>query len=244
MLNIIHSSFIITKANYYVKNGRLENNLSEKYIYLFNNEKLKSLSHYSQVTRYQPYTDFVFNYEDDFISKMFIVKYINPINQPPYYYSKDSLYTLVVVPRGETQFDSTYFYPSHEKPDFIYTRSNYKTLDVQLFVPIGTTLKKIRTALEVRQELLNVDDFTYVFITYTDNNLPIETYEMKPDLDFSYKVRSWEYNNKWLPTRYKEYMTASLIKDLQIEYNEQNYPSYIRLNKKAFHTYYEFSNVN
>ncbi len=240
----IQSDVAVSQVNFYVKNGRLKNNISEKYTYLFSNHKLKSLSHFSQVTYHQPFTDFIFSYEADSISKMFITKYINTTNQPPYYYSTDSLYSLVVVPKGAEQFDSTYFYPSYESPRIIYTRSNNKTLDVQLFVPIGTTLKEIKTELEVRQELLKVDDFTYVFITYTDNNLPMETYEMASDLDFSYKVRSWEYNSNWLPTRYREYMTSSLIKDMSIEYDDNNFPNYIRLNKKAFHSYYKFDDAD
>ncbi len=235
----------IVKANYYVKNGRLKNNLHEKYTYLFNSHgNINSLSHFSQLTYHQPYTDFNFIYnEKNDVIKTDVINYMKTFNLPPYYYYSDTTFSYVAVPKSENFFDTTYFYPSSRIPDLIYTRSNNKTIETQFFVPVGTSISDIKTMINEQQSTLKIDDFTYIFVTYTDNNLPIETYEMNSNLDFAYKVKSWEYNRQWLPIKYQEFLTSSLIKELTIEYNSDNLPDYIRLNKKVFNTYYEFDHA-
>lgn len=235
----------IVKANYYVKNGRLKNNLYEKYTYLFNAfGNVNSLSHFSQLTYNQPYTDFTFLYDEkNNLMKTDIINYMKTFNQPPYYYYSDTTYGYVSVPKSENFFDTTYFYPSFKTPDLIYTRSNSKTIEIQFFFPVGTSISEIKEVISTQQNTLKIDNFTYIFVTYTDNNLPIETYEMNSNLDFAYKVKTWEYNREWLPIKYQEFLTSSLIKELIIEYNNDNLPDYIRMNKKIFNTYYEFDHA-
>lgn len=235
----------LSKANFFVKNGRLPNNISEKYTYLFNPEgNMVSLAHFSQATSFQPYTDFIFNYGNHGISKMDILKYMQTVNQPPYYYTQDSLKSVVIMPKTAIYIDSTYFLPSFTAPEVIYTRSNNKTIDLQLYFPIGTTLTQIKEKIEEKKATIGISDFTYIYVTYTDNNLPIETYEMTANFDFGFKVKTWEYNKNWFPVRYKEYMMANLIKDLSISYNQDNLPDYITVNKKYFYSHYEYHHAD
>lgn len=239
------ASHKLSKANYYVKNGRLPNNISEKFTYLFDAEgRLSSLAHFSQIAYSQPYTDFIFHFSGNKIVKMDLIKYMQTLNQPPYTYTSDSTRSVIIVPKTELFNDSTYFYPSFESPKLTYTRSNNKTIEVNFYFPIGTELEEIKKEVEASKNQTQIDDFTYIYITYTDNDLPIETVEMSAKFDYSSKIRSWEYNSDWLPIRYKEYMLSNLIKDLSIEYNQQQLPNYLRLNKKVFYAHYEFWNAN
>ncbi|MBN9293885.1 MAG: hypothetical protein J0G96_07895 [Flavobacteriia bacterium] len=234
------------KANFYVKNGRLPNNISEKFTYLFNTEnQLEKLSHFSQTTYNQPYSDFIFNYnEEKNIEKMDIIKYMSILNQPPFYYNVDSLYSTIVIPKDEIHLDSIYFFPSFEQPELVYLRSNNKTIEIRIFLPIGATKEDIKAEIDTYKDRLQVDEFTSILLTYTDNGLPIETYELSSNLESSFKIRAWNYNQKWLPVKYVEYLHGSMIKDMAIEYNELDLPNFIRMNKKEFNAYYEFQHVD
>jgi hypothetical protein len=237
---IFNANTGLNKANYFVKNGRLPNNISEKYTYLFNSSgKLNSLSHFSQATNYQPYTDFIFHYSADNISKMEIIKYMQNVNQPPIQYIQDSLYSLIIEPKTEFNNDSTYFFPSFENPKLIYTRSNNKTIEATFYFPQGTSMEAVKKEILNANHQVKLDDFTYLYVTYTDNNLPIETLELTQDLEYFNKIRTWEYNSNWQPIRYREYLMSNLIKDLSIEYNKKSQPTYIQMNKKVFYAYYE-----
>lgn len=235
----------ITKANFYVKNGRMKNNLFEKYTFLFKkNEQLYRVYHFSQLVYKQPYSEFLFNHSvSEGLYKMEVIKYMKSLNNPPINYFQDSLKTTIVVSKGIENYDTTYIFPSHQIPKYRYTRSNNKTIDFELYLPIGTSKDEVLALLEDYSEM-EIDEFTNLFVTYIDNELPLETHAVDKEFTFGDKIREWDYNNDWLPVRYREYIMGTMIKDMKIEYSKQKLPSYIRMNKQSYHTFYQFENAN
>lgn len=235
----------LSKANFYMKNGKLPNNIYQKYTYFFNQFGiLDQSSHYSQKTKYQPYSDFLFSYNNKKeVKKMDIIEYMSLKNQPPYLFHKDSLMACTIKPRTEQYSDTTYFFPSYEQPEMIFVRSNNSTIEAYIFAPTGTTKEEINLIIDKYASIVKTDQYTTLFVTYTDNNLPIESFEMSDDLAMSSKVRTWNYNKEWLPVQYNEYLHGSIIKDVRIKYDANNYPENIRINKEEYRTHYEFNHA-
>lgn len=231
----------ISMANYYVKNGRLPNNISEKFTFLFSkHHKLLKSSHFSELTYSQPFSDFEFHYNSKGdINKMYLVEYMSMLNQPPFEYRIDSTSTVIIKQITATKNDSIYILPSTDQPKMSYLRSNGKTLFFHLYEPIGTPVNELKSVVDNQKERLSLNDSTLFLITYTDENLPMETHEMDVNFKFGYKTQTWQYNKNLYPIAYNEFRNGSQIKHLEIQYGKDGIPNYFILNKKEFSTFYK-----
>ena len=231
----------IKKLNFYVKNGPLPNNISQKYTYMFNkNGYLDESGHYSKLTYSQPYTQFLYRYNKaNELKKMSIIKYLGILNQPPIRYYSDSTFDFLTVEKGERVFDTTYYYPNFQTPKVIYARSNGKTLSMEFYVPGENTKEEIQQLLSQMSAIDSVGEYTKLMAVYMKNGRPREAYELGTDFQPKNKIRTWKYNRAGFPVAYNEYLFGSEVYDLSIEYDRNNLPSRIVSKKEEFFVYHQ-----
>lgn len=229
-------AFRFAKINMYLKGGRLPNNISEKHTYLFNHNGLpQEYHHFLQSEKQQPYSNLLFQYNSaDQLTKIDIIKYMSFTNLPPVVFISDSSKTIGITSKGGGKSDTLIFYPSIENPNLIVEIINNLVNTYEIIANKDSQPKEWLQILSQLDSAYNNFELTAKTITFTENNHPIESFNLDNQLNKLDKSRTWAYNNSGQPTNYKEWLHGSLIKHIEINYAKNNLPSEIIVDRKKF----------
>lgn len=224
------------KISMYVKGGYLPNNMSEKLTYTFDSEgNPKDFSHYLYNVSVNPFSNSSFVYaEDGKLAKIDISKYLDFSNLPPVLIKNDSTQTLSVTSRGDGKSDSLIFYPSAENPKVILEIVNDFYNTVEIIAQKGTAANDLKMIIaEIDSNLVNFE-LTEKMVTFMENGLPVESYHLDKNWNKQEKSKIWTYNSNNQPVKYKEWLHGTLVKDIVINYNDNNLPSEIIVDRKKY----------
>lgn len=225
----------LEKISMYVKGGYLPNHMAEKLTYTFNTQgNPREFAHYIYTASTEPFSSSNFVYENDKLSKVDINKYLDFSNLPPVMIDIDSTRTISITSRGNGESDSLIFYPSIENPRMIVEIVDAFINSIEIFVDKGTNTQEIKAlAMQVDSNLVDFE-LTEKTVTYMENGLPVESYQFDKSWQKLEKSKSWDYNSKKQPTQYKEWLHGTLVKDIVINYKDNNLPAEIIVDRKKY----------
>lgn len=224
------------KISLYVKGGYLPNHMSEKFTYTFDTDgNPRDYAYYIYTSSTDPFSNSRFLYDEKGkLAKVDISKYLNFTNLPPLVIKSDSIRTIAIASKGAGQSDSLLFYPSIEKPKMIVEVVNSFINSIEIFVDKNTNNSELKNiAMQVDSNLVDFD-LTEKTVTYMENGLPIESYHLDKSWNKQEKSRQWDYNSKNQPVKYKEWLHGTQIKDIVINYRDNNLPSEIIVDRKKY----------
>ncbi len=225
----------LDKISMYVKGGYLPNHMLEKLTYTFNADgEPREFAHYMYTESTSPFSSSSFVYEEGKLTKVDISNYLDFTNLPPVFIKRDSSKTISITSRGDGISDSLIFYPSIEAPKMIVEVVDNFINSIEIFVAKGTNTNEIKAiAMEADSNLVDFE-LTEKTVTYLENGLPVESYQLDKSWHKLEKSKSWDYNSKKQPKHYKEWLHGTLVKDIQVSYGDNNLPSEIIVDRKKY----------
>jgi hypothetical protein len=226
----------LKKVSLYVKGGRYKNNLSEKLTYSFNSAgKAKDFNHFLYNNSTSPFSNSGFTYDTKgFLEKIDVFKYMEFGNVPPILIRRDSAKTVVITSKNNNNFDSLIFYPTIENPKLIVEIVNHKVNSAEFLLEKGTSAEQIQTLAKTLDSTLNIFAFSEKSLTYLEHDLPIESYRLGTNWNKQEKIKTWEYNENQYLINFSERLHGTLIKNIVINYDEENLPTEIVIDRKRF----------
>ncbi len=229
----------VNKISIYLKGGNNPDNILEKFIYTFDeNGNNDNYSYYYYANSEDVVNQTNYEYKNDVISKINIYKYFGVGNLPPVFVSKNDQRTVFYKSKANGKNDSLFFYPNEENPKVIIDKIGNFVNYMEVFIKEGATKKQILNEItKVDSNLLHFE-LADKIITYTKNGLPFESYHLGENWIQLERSQLWEYNRFNQPIVIKEWMHGTLIKDINIMYNENSLPKKIEYNRKKYHLIY------
>jgi hypothetical protein len=226
----------LKKVSLYVKGGRYKNNLSEKLTYSFNSAgKAIDFNHFLYNNSTSPFSNSGFTYDTKgFLEKIDVFKYMEFGNVPPILIRRDSVKTVVITSKNNNNFDSLIFYPTIENPKLIVEIVNHKVNSAEFLLEKGTSAEQIQTLAKTLDSTLNIFAFSEKSLTYLEHDLPIESYRLGTNWNKQEKIKIWEYNENQYLINFSERLHGTLIKNIVINYDEENLPTEIVIDRKRF----------
>jgi hypothetical protein len=226
----------LKKVSLYVKGGRYKNNLSEKLTYSFNSAgKAIDFNHFLYNNSTSPFSNSGFTYDTKgFLEKIDVFKYMEFGNVPPILIRRDSAKTVVITSKNNNNFDSLIFYPTIENPKLIVEIVNHKVNSAEFLLEKGTSAEQIQTLAKTLDSTLNIFAFSEKSLTYLEHDLPIESYRLGTNWNKQEKIKTWEYNENQYLINFSERLHGTLIKNIVINYDEENLPTEIVIDRKRF----------
>ena len=232
----------LSKITLYVKGGYMRNNISEKLIYTFNKQSIPaSFYHYLQNFKGYPYSelDFIYNSNKQ-ISKTNITRYMGFTNLPPVLFKTDTAKTLILTSKGNGRSDSLIYFPSINDPKLILSVVNNIVNSMEIVAENGSETEDWKLlASEIDSSLLGFA-LSAKTITFTENGLPLSSYDLDSNWNKKERIRSWEYNSENQPTFYKEWLHGSLVKLIEVTYQSNNLPEMFIIDRKKYIFHSEF----
>lgn len=230
-----------SKVSMYVKGGYLPNKISEKHTFTFHPDgDPKDYAHYIYNVSRSPFSSSTFLYgSTGNLSKIDISKFMDFSNVPPVLIESDSTKTWIVTNKGDGNNDSLLFYPSIKNPQLILQVVNNFVNNLEIFVPKGTSTNELKELISRVDSNLVRFDLTEKTVTYLADGIPTESYQLDKSWIRKAKIKSWKYNDNQQPVQFKEWLHGTLIKDIEISYQDNNLPSEIIVNRKKFIFYSE-----
>jgi hypothetical protein len=225
----------VNKINLILKGGDNPDNVLEKYVYEFNSKgQNNNYSYFNFSTQKEAINETNFEYSDNLLSKINIYKYFGVGNLPPLkvYYSDN--YTVFCKSKANGKNDSLFFYPSVDNPKLIVDKIGKFVNYMEVIIKHGATKKEILNQISAYQPYLSEFDLAEKTITYTKNNLPFESYHLGDNWTQLQRSQYWEYNKFNQVILFKEWLHGTLIKDINILYNENSLPKKIIFNRKKY----------
>lgn len=226
----------INKISLYIKGGKYKNNMSEKLTYSFNSVgKAVDFNHFLYNNSTSPFSTSGFTYNTNgTLEKIDVFKYMEFGNVPPIFIRSDSIKTVVITSRNNNNFDSLVFYPNIENPKLIVEIVNHKVNSIEIFADKGANLEQIQILAKTLDSTLNIFALSEKSVTYMEQDLPIESYRLGSNWSKQEKSKSWEYNDKQQLTSYSERLHGTLIKNIVINYDDENLPDELVVDRKRF----------
>jgi hypothetical protein len=226
----------IKKISLFVKGGRYKNNMSEKLSYVFSsNGNALNFNHYLYNISLDPFSTSGCTYDsNDALEKIDVFKYMQFGNVPPVFIKRDSTKTTVITSKNSNDFDSLIFYPNIENPKLIVEIVNHKVNSIEIFVEKGANLEKIQSLSKTLDSTLTIFEFSEKSVTFLENNLPQESFHLDAKWNRQEKSKKWEYNENQQPIKYSEHLHGTLIKNIEITYDEENLPVEFLVDRKRF----------
>lgn len=232
----------LAKISLYVKGARYADQISEKYVYLFNKQSLPiSFFHYDNKMKEYPYSELAFTYNGkNQIAKIDIAKYMGVSNLPPIIFKNDSTQTISLTSKGNNRNDSLVFYPSISNPTMILTVVNNFVNSMEIVAEKGSQPDDWKLIASDFDSTLVEFAMTAKTITLTENGFPVASYDLDSNWNQKERIRSWEYNEGNQPVYYKEWLHGSLVKLMEITYASNNLPKMFVIDRKKYIFYSEF----
>jgi hypothetical protein len=141
---------------------------------------------------------------------------------------------VVITSKNNNNFDSLIFYPTIENPKLIVEIVNHKVNSAEFLLEKGTSGEQIQTLAKTLDSTLNIFAFSEKSLTYLEHDLPIESYRLGTNWNKQEKIKTWEYNENQYLINFSERLHGTLIKNIVINYDEENLPTEIVIDRKRF----------
>lgn len=199
-----------------------ENGNNDNYSYLYRNKILDTINQSN------------FEYVNNSLSKINIYKYYGVGNLPPVIVQNTENSTIFIKSKANGKNDSLFFYPNVENPKLIIDKIGKFINYMEIFVRVGATKKEIIDQLNSVYPYLSDFELADKTITYVKDGLPIESYHLGENWIQLERAQQWEYNKYNQVIHFKEWMHGTMIKNVDIMYNENSLPKKITLNRKKY----------
>jgi hypothetical protein len=232
----------INKISFYVKGGKYKNNLSEKLTYIFGDEgKALNFNHFLYNISTESFSNSGFTYNSNGkLEKIDVFRFQEFGNIPPVLFNHDSIKTTAITSRNNDDFDSLIFYPTIEKPQIIVEIVNHKVNSVEIFISKGSNSTQIQALAKTIDSSLAIFDLAEKTVTFLENDLPISSFHLDAQWKKQEQSKTWEYNENMQPVRYVERLHGTLVKNIEISYDENNLPEELIVDRKKFIFYTAF----
>jgi hypothetical protein len=233
----------INKINIILKGGNNTDNILDKYSYQFDLKgNNKAYNHCNFSSQNEEINKTSFEYANNKLNKINIYKYFGVGNFPPVKAHYLDKYTVFCKSKGNGKNDSLFFYPSVENPKLIVDKIGKFINHMEVIIRYGATKKEIVNQINSFYPYLSEFDLAEKTITYTKNDLPFESYHLGDNWSQLQRSQLWEYNKFNQVILFKEWMNGTLIKDINILYNENALPKKIIFNRKKYIIIYSNEN--
>lgn len=230
----------ISKIAIISKGGSGPNNTIEKYAFNFNSFGLCDTFSYNNFIHSNDKLDeFYFNYTNKSLSRIQLIKHFGYSNLPPIYAFTFPNKFVICRQRTNQTNDSIIFTPNFQKPKVIAEKIGGKYNSIELVIQKGTSAKRIL------DEVTGIDSntttllYTEKLITYTKNGLPIESFHLDQNWNQLELAKQWEYNEDNQLVHFSQWVHGKIVKEIELNYNEQNLPLKMIFNRKKFYFKYK-----
>jgi hypothetical protein len=182
---------------------------------------------------------FAYNYTSNQLTKIDLVKYHGLGNLPPMHVKKESNFEYFFQSKQNKINDSVFFYPTFEKPNVIIHKKGNQINHINVIIDKGVPASEFMNKLFYIDSSLTSFQFADKTITYLENNLPIESFQLEQNWSISDLIKKWKYNEFYQPIAFQEWLHGTLIKDINIFYNENKLPKRYIFNKKKYYIIYK-----
>lgn len=229
----------INKISIIMKGGNTPDNILEKFVYKFNEKgQNDTFQYYFYGNSTSVVNETHFSYKD-YLHKIDVIKYYGIGNLPPVFVYKNKMKTVFYKPKSNNKNDSLFYYPNPINPKVIIDKIGSFNNYVEIIVPKGSSSTEILKQISKVDSDLTHFELSEKMLTYTKDNLPVESYYLGENWNQLELAKQWEYNKYKQVIHFKQWMHNTLIKNIDILYNENSLPKRIVYNRKKYYLIYK-----
>lgn len=230
----------INQLSVVLKGGKNPEDVYEKQVYKFNEAgNLTDNEFYHYVISDQVQNQVHYHYSSSIIRKIDVFKYLGNSNQAPVFVQKNEKCEFYYKPKFNQKNDTLFFYPSMNKPEVIIQKIGNIINHMEVIVDKGASADYFMNRIKQIDSTLLSFEIADKIITYTENNLPIESFQLTNNWNVMEMIKKWEYNKFNQPIAFYEWLHGTKIKDISIKYNENALPKKYIFNKKTYTLIYK-----
>jgi hypothetical protein len=238
--NTFIDTFRIKTINLFTKGGIGKNGVNEKYAYSFTSQGAANEFYYYNTkiaTSAQSISSF--QYEKNNLQQINVFRFLGTTNNPPIITQQDSSKTIFIYPKSGSKNDTTFLFPTVKSPDIILKKVGDLVESIEVIQHDEFNLMEMMKRVSKLDSSIVFSDLTLKTVTILKNSLPQSSYVLNEKWERTGKLKAWYYANSQL-IKYEEFLHQTLVKTIEIEYDNQNLPVSIIQNRKKFNIHYSF----
>ena len=238
--NVFIDTFRIKTINLFTKGGNGKNGVNEKYAYAFSNQgAANEFYYYNNKIATSAQSISSFQYEKNNLQQINVFRFLGTTNNPPIIAQQDSLKTIFIYPKSGSKNDTTFLFPTVQSPEIILKKVGDLVESIEVIQHEEFNLMEMMKRVSKLDSSIVFSDLTLKTVTILKDNLPQSSYVLNEKWEKTDKLKAWYYSNSQL-TKYEEFLHQTLVKTIEIEYDNQNLPVSIIQNRKKFNIHYSF----
>lgn len=233
-------TFRIKTINLYTKGGNGKNGVNEKYAYAFSSQgAANEFYYYNNKIATSAQSISSFQYEKNNLQQINVFRFLGTTNNPPIITQQDSVKTIFIYPKSGSKNDTTFLFPTVQSPEIILKKVGDLVESIEVIQHEEFNLMEMMKRVSKLDSSIVFSDLTLKTVTILKDNLPQSSYVLNEKWEKTDQLKAWYYSNSQL-TKYEEFLHQTLVKTIEIEYDNQNLPVSIIQNRKKFNIHYSF----
>lgn len=233
-------TFRIKTINLYTKGGNGKNGVNEKYAYAFSSQgAANEFYYYNNKIATSAQSISSFQYEKNNLQQINVFRFLGTTNNPPIITQQDSVKTIFIYPKSGSKNDTTFLFPTVQSPEIILKKVGDLVESIEVIQYEEFNLMEMMKRVSKLDSSIAFSDLTLKTVTILKDNLPQSSFVLNEKWEKTDQLKAWYYANSQL-TKYEEFLHQTLVKTIEIEYDNQNLPVSIIQNRKKFNIHYSF----